>query len=52
LRIFLYSNVYSPTFVYRAINPKKIKDFLIDSCSTTDTVIFRTTGAALLGYPA
>ena len=37
-------------FVYREIDLKKIKDILIDSCSTTATVMFITMGATLFGY--
>ena len=37
-------------FVYREISLKKIKDILIDSCSTTATVMFITMGATLFGY--
>ena len=36
--------------VYREISLKKIKDILIDSCSTTATVMFITMGATLFGY--
>ena len=36
--------------VYREIDLKKIKDILIDSCSTTATVMFITMGATLFGY--
>ena len=37
-------------FIYREVNWKKMKDILIDSCSTTATVMFITMGATLFGY--
>ena len=37
-------------FVYHEIDLKKMKDILIDSCSTTATVMFITMGATLFGY--
>lgn len=61
----IYGSIFTPTeaaavsvfyglivgiFVYREIDLKKIKDILIDSCSTTATVMFITMGATLFGY--
>ena len=61
----IYGSIFTPTeaaavsvfyglivgiFVYREISLKKIKDILIDSCSTTATVMFITMGATLFGY--
>lgn len=37
-------------FIYREINFKKLIDILIDSCSTTATVMFITMGATLFAY--
>ena len=37
-------------FIYHEIDLKKMKDILIDSCSTTATVMFITMGATLFGY--
>lgn len=37
-------------FVYKEINFKKLIDILIDSCSTTATVMFITMGATLFAY--
>ena len=37
-------------FVYREITWKKMIDILVDSCSTTATVMFITMGATLFGY--
>ena len=61
----IYGSIFTPTeaaavsvfyglivgvFIYREINWKKMKDILIDSCSTTATVMFITMGATLFGY--
>ena len=61
----IYGSIFTPTeaaavsvfyglivgiLVYREIDLKKIKDILIDSCSTTATVMFITMGATLFGY--
>lgn len=61
----IYGSIFTPTeaaavsvfyglivgvFVYREINLKKMVDILIDSCSTTATVMFITMGATLFGY--
>ena len=61
----IYGGIFTPTeaaavsvfyslivgvFVYREINLKKMIDILIDSCSTTATVIFITMGATLFSY--
>ena len=61
----IYGSIFTPTeaaavsvfyglivgvFVYGEINLKKMKDILIDSCSTTATVMFITMGATLFGY--
>ena len=37
-------------FIYKEINVKKLIDILIDSCSTTATVMFITMGATLFAY--
>ena len=37
-------------FIYHEIDFKKMKDILVDSCSTTATVMFITMGATLFGY--
>lgn len=37
-------------FIYHEIDLKRMKDILIDSCSTTATVMFITMGATLFGY--
>ena len=37
-------------FVYKELNVKKIVSILVDSCSTTATVMFITMGATLFGY--
>ena len=36
--------------IYHEIDFKKMKDILVDSCSTTATVMFITMGATLFGY--
>ena len=61
----IYGSVFTPTeaaavsvfyglivgvFIYHEINFKKMKDILVDSCSTTATVMFITMGATLFGY--
>ncbi len=61
----IYGSIFTPTeaaavsvfygllvgvFIYREINFKKMLDILIDSCSTTATVMFITMGATLFGY--
>ena len=61
----IYGSIFTPTeaaavsvfyglivgvFIYREVNWKKMKDILIDSCSTTATVMFITMGATLFGY--
>lgn len=61
----IYGSIFTPTeaaavsvvyglivgvFIYREISPKKMVDILIDSCSTTATVMFITMGATLFGY--
>ena len=61
----IYGGIFTPTeaaavsvfyglivgvFIYREVNWKKMKDILIDSCSTTATVMFITMGATLFGY--
>lgn len=61
----IYGSIFTPTeaaavsvfyglivgvFIYREINFEKIKSILIDSCSTTATVMFITMGATLFGY--
>ena len=37
-------------FIYREINVKKMIDIMVDSCSTTATVMFITMGASLFAY--
>ncbi len=61
----IYGGIFTPTeaaavsvfyglavgvFIYREINFKKFIDILIDSCSTTATVMFITMGATLFAY--
>lgn len=61
----IYGSIFTPTeaaavsvfyglivgvFIYHEIDLKKMKDILIDSCSTTATVMFITMGATLFGY--
>lgn len=61
----IYGSVFTPTeaaavsvfyglivgvFIYHEIDFKKMKDILVDSCSTTATVMFITMGATLFGY--
>ena len=61
----IYGGIFTPTeaaavsvfyglavgvFIYREINVKKFIDILIDSCSTTATVMFITMGATLFAY--
>jgi len=61
----IYGGIFTPTeaaavsvfyglaigvFVYREIDFKKLVDILIDSCSTTATVMFITMGATLFAY--
>lgn len=61
----IYGGVFTPTeaaavsvfyglfvgiVIYRELNVKKIIDILIDSCSTTATVMFITMGASLFAY--
>ena len=61
----IYGSVFTPTeaaavsvfyglivgvFIYHEIDFKKMKDILVDSCSTTATVMFITLGATLFGY--
>lgn len=61
----IYGGIFTPTeaaavsvfyglivgiFIYKEINFKKTVDILIDSCSTTATVMFITMGATLFAY--
>lgn len=61
----IYGSIFTPTeaaavsifygllvgiFIYHEIDIPKLKDVLIDSCSTTATVMFITMGATLFGY--
>ncbi len=61
----IYGSIFTPTeaaavsvfyglavgvFVYKELNVKKIISILVDSCSTTATVMFITMGATLFGY--
>ena len=61
----IYGSIFTPTeaaavsvfyglavgvFVYKELNVKKIVSILVDSCSTTATVMFITMGATLFGY--
>lgn len=61
----IYGGIFTPTeaaavsvfygllvgvFIYREIDFKKMIDILIDSCSTTATVMFITMGATLFAY--
>ena len=61
----IYGGIFTPTeaaavsvfyglivgiFIYREINFKKFVDILIDSCSTTATIMFITMGATLFAY--
>ena len=61
----IYGGIFTPTeaaavsvfyglavgvFIYREIDVKKFIDILIDSCSTTATVMFITMGATLFAY--
>lgn len=61
----IYGGIFTPTeaaavsvfyglvvgiFVYREISIKKFIDILIDSCSTTATIMFITMGATLFAY--
>ena len=61
----IYGSIFTPTeaaavsvfyglivgvFIYHEIDFKKMKDILVDSCSTTATVMFITMGATLFGY--
>ena len=61
----IYGSIFTPTeaaavsvfyglivgvFIYHEIDLKRMKDILIDSCSTTATVMFITMGATLFGY--
>lgn len=61
----IYGGIFTPTeaaavsvvygiiigvFVYKEINFKKMVDILVDSCSTTATVMFITMGATLFAY--
>ncbi len=61
----IYGGIFTPTeaaavavfyglavgiFVYREIDLKKTIDILVDSCSTTATVMFITMGASLFAY--
>ncbi|MCQ2508597.1 MAG: TRAP transporter large permease [Dorea sp.] len=61
----IYGGIFTPTeaaavsvfyglvvgiFVYREINVKKFINILVDSCSTTATVMFITMGATLFAY--
>ena len=61
----IYGGIFTPTeaaavsvfyglfvgiFIYREINVKKMIDIMVDSCSTTATVMFITMGASLFAY--
>ena len=61
----IYGSIFTPTeaaavsvfyglavgvFVYKELNVKKIISILVDSCSTTATVMFIPMGATLFGY--
>lgn len=61
----IYGGIFTPTeaaavsvfyglavgvFIYREIDFKKLVDIMIDSCSTTATVMFITMGATLFAY--
>ena len=61
----IYGGIFTPTeaaavavfyglavgvFIYKEIDLKKIIDILVDSCSTTATVMFITMGASLFAY--
>lgn len=61
----IYGGIFTPTeaaavsvfyglivgiFVYKEINVKRMIDILVDSCSTTATVMFITMGATLFAY--
>jgi C4-dicarboxylate transporter DctM subunit len=61
----IYGSIFTPTeaaavsvfyglivgvFIYHEIDFQKMRDILIDSCSTTATVMFITMGATLFGY--
>ena len=61
----IYGGIFTPTeaaavsvfyglfvgiFIYREIDVKKMIDIMVDSCSTTATVMFITMGASLFAY--
>lgn len=61
----IYGGVFTPTeaaavsvfyglfvgfFIYKELNWKKLSDIMVDSCSTTATVMFITMGASLFAY--
>lgn len=61
----IYGGIFTPTeaaavsvfygllvgvFIYKEINLKKLIDVMVDSCSTTSTVMFITMGATLFAY--
>ena len=48
--VSIFYGLFVGVFVYRQIDIPKLKDVLIDSCSTTATVMFITMGATLFGY--
>ncbi len=48
--VSVFYGLFVGVFIYREINFKKFIDILIDSCSTTATVMFITMGATLFAY--
>ncbi len=48
--VSIFYGLFVGIFIYKEINMKKIVDLMIDSCSTTATVMFITMGASLFAY--
>lgn len=48
--VAVFYGLFVGTLIYRELNVKKLIDILIDSCSTTATVMFITMGASLFAY--
>lgn len=48
--VSVFYGLFVGVFIYREINVKKFIDILVDSCSTTATVMFITMGATLFAY--